>query len=56
MTDLEKLGAIEEYVQNMFPIVRTAILRSPEDQLVDHGYDTAMRRVQRDLEKILRED
>lgn len=51
-----KLERIEEYVRNMSPVVRAAILRSPDEMERDRGWDHAMRFAQQDLLAILEED
>lgn len=53
MTATEKLRAVTQYVLNMAPVVRPAVLREPMDQAYANGYDQAMRDVQQDLIELL---
>lgn len=55
MTDSEKLAQVREYVEGMTPVVRAAILRSPDQMIRDRGYDEAMGRAQQELLRILDE-
>ena len=50
-----KLEKIRKYVEDMSPIVRAAVLLSPEKMAENHGYDLAMDKAQRDLLAILDE-
>lgn len=50
---MTKLEMIRKYVESMFPVVRPAILRTPEDQLRDRGFDEASEFHQRRLLAIL---
>lgn len=53
VTDAEKLAEIEEYVKQMSPIFRIAILLPPEEQAYNNGWDDAMHEAQSDLLEIL---
>lgn len=56
MNPQKKIERIEEYVRNMSPVVRAAILRDPETMEYDRGWDHAMHFAQADLLAILEEE
>jgi len=51
----DKLDKVRTYVNQMSPVYRPALLRTPEDQIRHRGYDEAMKQAQRDLRLILDE-